>query len=275
MRLPFTKMHGAGNDFVVLDRRHDAEPLADSLIRLLGDRHRGVGCDQLLTIEPPRTPGAVLAYGIWNGDGSRAGQCGNGARCVAAWARRAGLLAHGEHWLFDSPSGVVTVRDRGVDGFEIDMGVPRFDAAAVGFVDDGRGQQLPLDGLTWRFDIVSMGNPHAVLQVDALDRAPVAALGAALQSDRRFRAGVNVGVAEVLSPQSLRLRVVERGVGETLACGSGACAAVAALRRRGLLEASVAVQLPGGTLSIAWAGEGESLRMCGPATFVFEGVLNA
>jgi diaminopimelate epimerase len=275
MRLAFTKMHGAGNDFVVLDRRDAVEPLSDALIRLLGDRHRGVGCDQLLTIEPPRSPGAVLAYGIWNGDGSRAGQCGNGARCVAAWARRAGLLEGGGPWLFDSPSGVVTVRDRGVDGFEIDMGVPRFDAAAVGFVDDGRGQRLVMDSLTWAFDIVSMGNPHAVLLVDDLDHAPVAALGAALQGDGRFADGVNVGVAQRVSPRGLRLRVVERGAGETLACGSAACAAVAALRQRGMLEASVAVRLPGGTLSIDWPGEGKSLRMCGPAAFVFEGVLNA
>jgi len=275
VRLAFTKMHGAGNDFVVLDRRAAVEPLPDAVIRLLGDRHRGVGCDQLLTIEPPRSSSAVLAYGIWNSDGSRAGQCGNGARCVAAWARRAGLLDRGEHWVFDSPSGVVTVRDRGAEGFEIDMGVPGFDPAAVGFVDDGSGPQRVVDDITWRFDLVSMGNPHAVLQAEALDRAPVAALGAALQADRRFRDGVNVGVAEVLSPQALRLRVVERGAGETLACGSGACAAVAALRRRVLLADAVAVHLPGGTLFIEWPGEGEPLRMRGPATFVFEGVLNA
>jgi diaminopimelate epimerase len=275
MPLAFSKMHGAGNDFVVLDRRLAQAPLDPALIRLLGDRHRGVGCDQLLTIEPPRSSAAVLAYGIWNADGSAAGQCGNGARCVAAWARRAGLLVRGAAWVFDSPSGPVTVRDRGVEGFEIDMGVPRFDAAAVGFRDDGRGTRCVLDGRTWEFALVSMGNPHAVVAVDDLDAAPVAALGAALQADPRFADGVNVGVAAVLSPQALRLRVVERGVGETLACGSGACAAVAALQRQGRLLPAVAVHLPGGTLHIDWPGEGAPLRMRGPATFVFEGVLDA
>lgn len=274
MRLAFTKMHGAGNDFVVLDRRSDPSPLPAALIARLCDRHVGVGCDQLLTIEPPRSPGAVLAYGIWNSDGSRAAQCGNGARCVAAWAQRAGLLADGAEWTFDSPSGAVGVCIT-ANGFEIAMGVPDFRDAAVGFRDDGNGRHCMLDDARWDFDLVSMGNPHAVVAVDDLDRAPVAALGAALQGDPRFTDGVNVGIASVRSLHALRLRVVERGVGETLACGSGACAAVAVLQRRGLLQSPVAVELPGGTLHIDWPGGDAPLRMRGPAAFVFEGVLDA
>jgi diaminopimelate epimerase len=272
MALGFCKMHGAGNDFVLIDRRDAPRPLPPAQVRQLCDRHRGIGCDQLLTIEAPRSAAAVLAYGIWNRDGSRAGQCGNGARCVAAWARRAGLVSDGD-WVFDSPSGPVDVC-LGEGPICIGMGVPQFDAAAVGFVDDDRPRQLALGDRSLPFALVSMGNPHAVLVVDNVAEVPLADWGGALQNDPRFADGCNVGVAEVVDRGHIRLRVFERGAAETLACGSGACAAVAVLRRAGRLDAEVAVDLPGGRLQIAWPGEGAPLRMAGPAEFVFEGVID-
>ena len=271
MRVVFHKMHGAGNDFVVLDRRDAAGPLSPAQIGLICDRHRGIGCDQLLTIEPPHTPGSALAYRIWNTDGSRAGQCGNGARCVAAWARREGLV-DGDMLAMDSPAG--TVRARFLDDdIELELGVPDFRASAVPFLAAGAAAVVHHGGREWPFTVLSMGNPHAVIEVEDAAAAPVASLGAALQADPRFPDSCNVGFAEVVDERHLRLRVFERGVGETLACGSGACAAVAALVRRGRLGRDVRVDLPGGRLIIDWPGEGQPVRMRGPATFVFQGVI--
>lgn len=270
-RLAFSKMHGAGNDFVLLDRRGRA-PLAAGRIRELADRHRGIGFDQLLTIEAARSPQAAFAYGIWNTDGSPAGQCGNGARCVAAWARRQGLVEAARFWM-DSPSGPVEARFRD-DGIAIDMGRPRFEAEAVPFLGDPADATVLFEGRAWPFRVASMGNPHALLVVDAVATAPVAALGARLQDDPRFPDRCNVGFAERVSRTQIRLRVFERGVGETLACGSGACAAAALLIRAGQLEREVAVDLPGGRLHVRWPDDDASIEMRGPATFVFEGVLD-
>ncbi len=269
--LRFSKLHGAGNDFVVIDRRDACVPLDPALIHRLCDRHRGVGCDQLLTIEPPRTPGAALAYGIWNTDGSPAGQCGNGARCVAAWARRAGIIDVGEA-LLDSPSGTVRAH-AGDDGtIAIDLQVPEFAPQAIPLnaVATDRYQAL-IDGEPIEFGAVSLGNPHAVIVVDDVSSTDVARIGRALQQDPRFPDRCNVGFAQIVDRGRIRLRVFERGVGETLACGSGACAAVAVLRRRGLLDARVAVELPGGTLQIFWPEAAAPMRMAGPTAFVFEG----
>ena len=274
--LRFTKMHGAGNDFVVLDLRDGrAAPDAD-LCRALADRHMGVGCDQILTIEAPRSANAVASYRIRNSDGSHAQQCGNGARCIAAWLVRDGAApAHGD-FAIDSPAGVHAVARDAQGRFEIDMGAPEFAPAKIplsGFANDQDEYALEHDGETLRFGAVSMGNPHAVIEVDAVDLAPVGHAGPWLQRSHAFPESVNVGFAQVLAPDRIRLRVYERGVGETLACGSGACAAMAVLARRGRVDAAngVAVALPGGELRITYDADGGRIAMSGPAAFVFEG----
>ncbi len=271
-RLRFTKMHGAGNDFVVLDLRDGSPPPSPSLCRVLADRHTGVGCDQILTIEPPRSAGAVAAYGIWNADGSPSRQCGNGARCVAAWLVRDGAVS-GDRFVLDSPAGSHAVEALGNGEFRIAMGVPQFAPQAVplrGFDQAQDEYALDLRGEPVRFGAVSMGNPHAVIEVDGVDAAPVAALAPRLQADATFPESANVGFAEVVSRRRIRLRVYERGVGETLACGSGACAAVAVLARRGRVEREVVVSLPGGELRIAWPDDQAQVSMSGPAAFVFD-----
>ena len=277
----FTKMHGAGNDFVVLDLRDGAPAPTPAACARIADRHAGVGCDQLLTVEAPREFGSVASYRIWNADGSPAGQCGNGARCIAAWLVRAGAAPASGAFAIDSPHFTHRVeRDPG-GGFVVDMGAPRFAPAQVpmaGVEAQGDAYALDLDGAPVRFGAVSMGNPHAVVEVDDAAGAAVADIGRALQASALFPQSVNVGFAQVLAPDRIRLRVYERGAGETLACGSGACAAVAVLARRGRVDAArpVAVELPGGTLSIRYDrsddGEGRIL-MGGPAVFVFEGIL--
>ncbi|MET1023890.1 MAG: diaminopimelate epimerase [Pseudoxanthomonas sp.] len=270
--LRFSKMHGAGNDFVVLDLRGGAPAPDATLAARLADRHTGVGCDQLLTIEAPHDPASVASYRIWNSDGSPAGQCGNGARCVAAWLVRDGV-ADPDAFQMESPAGVHQVR-RTPAGFAVAMGVPRWQPAQVplaGFEGEQPAYSVHVDGVSTVFGAVSMGNPHAVVQVVDVATAPVSILGPALQAHAAFPASVNVGFAQVISRQRIALRVFERGVGETLACGSGACAAAVVLMRAGLVERSVSVALPGGTLLIDWPDEGAEVVMSGPAAFVFEG----
>ena len=274
----FTKMHGAGNDFVVLDLRGALPAPTPEVCARLGDRHFGVGCDQILTIEPPRNAGSIAAYRIWNADGSASGQCGNGARCVAAWLVRDGAAPADAGFAIESPAGVHPVRHDGVGGFIIDMGAPRFAPADIPLAGvDGEHAEytLAIDGETLCFGAVSMGNPHAVIEVADVDAADVARIGQAVQASAMFPASANVGFAQVLAPDRIRLRVFERGVGETLACGSGACAAVAVLARRGRVQADaeVAVDLPGGTLRIRNDTAANSVFMAGPAAFVFEGNL--
>jgi diaminopimelate epimerase len=279
--LRFTKMHGAGNDFVVLDLRDGGLPPTPALSRALADRHTGVGCDQILTVERPRSAGAIASYRIWNADGSNAAQCGNGARCIAAWLVRDGT-AHDARFVLDSPSGSHAVERLADGGFRVAMGVPQFAPQALplaGFneaqdeyaldvvVDAGSGARA--QGV--RFGAVSMGNPHALVEVDDIARAPVATLGPALQAQAAFPDSVNVGFAEVDARDRIRLRVYERGAGETLACGSGACAAAAILIRRGRVDRDVAVLLPGGELRIGWRDDNAPITMSGLATFVFEG----
>ncbi len=272
MTLHFSKMHGIGNDFVVVDCRSAPLDLSAAEIRRVADRHRGVGFDQLLTIERADRADCVWRYDIYNQDGSHAGQCGNGARCVALWLQRAGVLPSGAVRL-QSPSGVIDVEMRDDRSVRVDMGVPQFAPAKIPLRVDVEADSYTLEiaGQTMNFGAVSMGNPHAVIRVDDIETAPVATLGAALEHSAHFPQRCNVGFVEIVAYDHVRLRVWERGVGETLACGSGACAAVAVLRRQKLVDDKVRVSLPGGDLQLEWAGPGQSMYMSGTAEFVFEG----
>lgn len=275
MALKFSKMHGAGNDFVVIDRRADTVPLDPGLVQAIADRHTGVGFDQLLSIE--RTPRADChaAYRIHNADGSSARQCGNGVRCLAAWLYRAepGLPAV---LRLDGPAGVVACTRLDDGRIRVDMGVPSFAPDALPFLAEAEAPAytLEVDAAVLSIGIAAIGNPHAVIEVASVAEAPVARIGAQVESHPRFPDRANVGFAEVVADHAIRLRVFERGVGETLACGSGACAAAAVLIRRGRVRSPLAVTLPGGTLQIDWPGEGQPLSMSGPAAFVFEGTWN-
>lgn len=275
-RLHFCKMHGAGNDFVIVDGRQ-LPALDPALVRVLADRHRGVGCDQLISIERASRADAVAAYRIWNSDGSVARQCGNGARCVAAWLQREDARL-GPHIRLESPSGLIEVQALGDGRYRLDLGRPSFAHARIPFLPssatvaiDALRFRLDLDGETVIFAPCGMGNPHAVIEVDDLATAPVERLAQRLQARPEFPGGVNVGFAQVRAPDAIDLRVYERGVGETLACGSGACAAAAVLIRSGRISRSPAVHLPGGRLDIDWLDDSAPIHMAGPTTFVFSG----
>jgi diaminopimelate epimerase len=273
MALRFSKMHGSGNDFVVIDSRDGALALSPSLIRAMADRHTGVGFDQLLSVEPARDGRSAFYYGIWNADGSPSGQCGNGVRCVAAWLHRAGALEIGQTVQIESPSGPVAVRLADAHRVTVDMGEPIFDPPRIPFdaAQAASHYTIDVDGQALEIGAVSMGNPHAVVAVDDLTAPELARRGPALTGHARFREGANAGFVQIVNRAHVRLRVHERGAGWTLACGTGACAAVAVLRQRGEVDAQVQVDLPGGSLRIAWNGPGERLWMTGPASFVFEG----
>jgi len=271
VKLRFAKMHGIGNDFVIVDCRTQPFSLSPAQIAKIGDRHFGVGFDQLLTIESAPDSTSAFRYGIYNIDGSRAMQCGNGVRCVAAWLRRAGALGAGMTRL-QSPSGPVAVELLDDDDVRVNMGVPRFAPEQVPLdLPAADPYRLRIANADVEFGAVSMGNPHALIEVADVASAPLESLGTALSTNVHFPQGCNVGFAQVLDRARIRLRVWERGAGATLACGSGACAAVAILRRRGKLDATVAVELPGGTLQIQWDDSGAPVWMRGPAQFVFEG----
>ncbi len=274
MALPFTKMHGLGNDFVVLDARAGPLPIDSATIVAMADRHTGIGFDQLLVIEAADDPGCLARYAIVNADGSAAEQCGNGARCIGAWLHRAGTFAIGADARLQSPAGPVGVRLLDAATVAVEMGEPDFEPTRIPFDATATADTHPVEIEGERLSIaaVSMGNPHAVLEVDDIDHPRIDRLGPALATHPRFPRGANAGFAQVLDPRSIRLRVHERGAGWTRACGSGACAAVAALHRRGRVADTVRVQLPGGELVIEWQGPGHTLWMTGPATFVFDGV---
>jgi diaminopimelate epimerase len=271
MKLRFTKMHGAGNDFVIVDCRRTPLALDAKRITHLGDRHFGVGFDQLLTIEPARDPSCAFAYGIYNSDGSLARQCGNGVRCVATWLHRAGAVGVGELQL-QSPSGPVSITVGDDGSVRAGMGLARFAPDDIPLrLPAADPYRLSIIGSEVEFGAVSMGNPHAVIEVADAASAPLATLGAALSTDAHFPQGCNVGFVQIVDRARVRLRVWERGAGATLACGTGACAAVVVLRRRGKLDADVAVELPGGTLQIHWPSADAAVTMAGPTQFVFEG----
>ena len=270
MRLPFSKMHGIGNDFVVADATRSPLPDAGQ-IRRLADRHEGVGCDQVLMAVPPTDLGHDLGVVIFNADGSRAAQCGNGMRCMAVFARERGLVASDEI-RFETPGGCVLATVGGAGSVRVRLGVPRLEPGEIPIAASRRAASYRLDigDDEVRFAAVSMGNPHAVVRVPDVAVASVARVGAALQANPFFPEGVNVGFAQVVARDRLRLRVFERGVGETRACGSGACAAVVAGRLSGALDERTQVDLPGGRLRIEWEGEGEAVWMTGPTAWVFD-----
>ncbi|MCW8918270.1 MAG: diaminopimelate epimerase [Gammaproteobacteria bacterium] len=274
MLINFTKMHGLGNDFVVVDAISQPITFTPRQVRALADRRLGIGCDQLLLVEHALNPGVDFRYRIFNADGSEVQQCGNGARCFARFVRDKGLSGKDEI-VVETASGIITLYIEGDGMVRVNMGVPNFAPASLPF-HAAREQlvyELELGGDTLPLGAVSMGNPHVVLEVADIARAPVATLGPQLEAHPLFPERVNVGFMQVISRQQIRLRVYERGAAETLACGTGACAAVAVGRRWGLLGEEVTVTLPGGELRIRWPGEGEALWMSGPAVTVFEGTI--
>ncbi len=277
MRLKFSKMHGAGNDFVVIDGVHQAIDFSPARWRALADRHFGIGADQMLLVEPSSQPGVDFRYRIFNADGGEVEQCGNGARCFVRFVHDRGLTSK-RAIRVETLAGIIEPRLEDDGRVSVDMGPPRFGLDEVPFVPgdlvaEREGADclwlLPVGAHTRRLSVLSMGNPHAVQVVADVDAAPVTGEGALIENHPAFPKRVNAGFMQVVSPHRIRLRVWERGAGETLACGTGACAAVVAGIRRGLLRAPVDVETRGGLLSISW--EGGSVIMTGPATHVFEG----
>lgn len=272
MHFQFTKMQGLGNDFVLLDAREQPLSPSPAQLRQLADRRYGVGCDQILLIDTPSLPDATVRYRVFNADGSPAQHCGNGVRCVARYLGLHDGLPPGS--LRVEIGGRDYELQLGVDGMvRVDMGEPDFTPAALPLRVAAAAARYPYEfgGKDWAFGAVSMGNPHAVLEVPDVDNAPVGTLGPALQAEAMFPERVNVGFMQVLDAGQIRLRVFERGAGETPACGTGACAAVAVGRQWGRLGDRVTVRLPGGELVIDWQGPGHRLWMSGPAVSVFEG----
>lgn len=272
MRLRFSKMHGLGNDFVVIDGVGQSVRLTPEKIRHIADRNFGVGCDQILLVETPENPDVDFRYRIFNCDGSEVENCGNGARCFAVFVRERKLT--GKNVIkVETAGGLIELRVQQDEQVSVDMGAPRLQPAQVPFVADAQAVTYPLEVAGNRYDIsaVSMGNPHCVLVVDNVKTAPVVELGPLIENHARFPARVNAGFMQVVSRTEINLRVFERGVGETLACGTGACGAVVAGRLRGLLDQQVTVNLPGGSLHIEWPGESQSVIMTGPAVTVFHG----
>ena len=271
----FTKMHGLGNDFVVLDGTQAPVSLDEVSARAIADRHFGIGCDQILIVEAARSASADFGYRILNSDGSESGQCGNGARCFARYVREQGLTDKHEI-VVDVRDGQMVLESLGDEHYRVALGIPAFDPADIPLSGFDTADEYRLDdvaGRTIRFAALSIGNPHAVLRVDDIDSADVESVGPALESHPAFPERVNVGFMQVVTPQHIRLRVYERGAGETLACGSGAAAAAIVGMRAGVLEPSVAVELPGGTATVDWAGEGRQVYLSGPAERVFDGEL--
>ncbi len=272
IRLKFTKMQGLGNDFVMLDGVRQRIELSPAQIARLADRHFGVGCDQVLLVERPSRADVDFRYRIFNADGAEVEQCGNGARCFVHFVRDRGLTAK-RTIRVETLGGVIEPTLEADGQVRVDMGVPRFESDAIPFVGDSATatQSLDVAGESVTISALSMGNPHAVQLVPDVEAAPVAAQGPLLERHPHFPRGVNASYMQVVDRANIRLRVWERGAGETLACGTGACAAVVAGIRRGLLDSTVRVGTRGGELAIRWDGPGEPVLMTGPATTVFEG----
>ena len=275
MKLKFTKMHGAGNDFVVIDGVRQDIYLTAEQIRLLADRHFGVGCDQILLVERSQNDEADFRYRIFNADGGEVEQCGNGARCFVRFVHDHKLTSKREI-VVETKSGLISPRLEDDGRVTVNMGAPIFEAARIPFTSDSDAIIQPLDvnGETVQITAVSIGNPHAVQVVDDIQQASVATLGPLIESHPRFPRRVNVGFMQVVDRGHIKLRVYERGTGETMSCGTGACAAVVSGIRRGLLDNVVQVATHGGLLSISWAGAGAPVMMTGPAITVFDGEIN-
>ena len=274
MNLRFTKMHGLGNDFVVINAIEQSVELNPDYCRRIADRHFGIGCDQILLVEAPRDPKSNFNYRIFNADGTEVEQCGNGARCFARFVREQGLTR--ENMInVTTFSGRITlyIEDDGM--IRVNMGIPRFLPEQIPFQAEKQTSQYLLDvnGEQLTICALSMGNPHAVMQVEQVDLAPVARLGPLIENHPRFPQRVNVGFMQILSRKKIKLRVFERGSGETLACGSGACAAVVSGQIQSLLDEEVEVNLPGGKLMINWQGDNNPVWMRGPASSVYQGYI--
>ena len=272
MQVSFTKMQGLGNDFIVIDARHQPFTPSPELVRQLSHRRTGIGFDQALVLESPRQPGSAAFYRILNADGSEVEQCGNGARCIARFLDPGG---EGQELLLESIGGMVTARVLEDGNVLVNMGEPHFLPRDIPLQAEQEQDRytLDLEGKQLQVGAVSMGNPHAVLQVEDVDAAPVAQLGPAISGHPRFPQKANAGFMEIAGKSTLKLRVHERGVGETLACGTGACAAAVMAMRWGEIDETVDVLLPGGRLQVSWRGPGQPVWMSGPAAFVFEGTI--
>lgn len=272
MELEFTKMHGLGNDFIVINGLERTVQLTGEQIRFLSDRHFGIGCDQLLLIEPAGSAGADVRYRIFNADGEEAQQCGNGARCIADFLHRREIITK-DVIAAETARGPIHIYRLDDGGYRVDMGRPRFEPAEIPMLAEARSEHyaITLPETVVKLYAVSMGNPHAILTVDNVDTAAVASLGPQIQERPEFPEGVNVGFMQILDRSHIRLRVYERGAGETLACGSGACAAAVAGIAAGGLDNEVDVGLKGGHLLIRWEEGGEPVWMSGPATMVYTG----
>ena len=274
MKLKFTKMHGLGNDFIVIDGVNQKVEITPELARAWADRHFGIGCDQILLVEAADNSAADFKYRIWNSDGGEVEQCGNGARCFAKFVRDKGLTNRDEICV-ETKKGIISPRLEAGGNVTVDMGAPVFEPDQIPF--EGTTdviQPLEVQGETVQISVVSMGNPHAVQVVDNVETAAVLTQGPLIEHHPQFPERVNVGYMQILNPHAIKLRVWERGAGETLACGTGACAAVVSGIRRNLLQSPVAVSMHGGTLKISWDGDGKAVLMTGPAIAVFEGEIN-
>ena len=272
MQIQFSKMHGLGNDFVVIDLITQRFKLKPHHIRKIADRHFGIGCDQVLTVEIPTQPDVDFCYRIYNAEGSEVEQCGNGARCFARFIRDKRLTGK-QKIKVETLAGIIELELTENRQVRVDMGEPILDPKRIPFTADQQATDyaLDIDGSAWQVGAVSMGNPHVILPVADVDTAPVKSIGPITESHPRFPQRVNVGFMQLVDRDTIRLRVFERGVGETLACGTGACAAVVSGIVQGKLNSTVTVHLPGGSLSIRWQGPGQPVIMTGPATTVFEG----
>ena len=275
MDILFSKMHGLGNDFVVIDAINQQIRLSPDQIRFIADRHLGVGCDQLLLVEPPTDDSVLFTYRIFNSDGNEVEQCGNGARCFARFVSEKNLTRE-TNIPVATNSGRIILRleDNGL--VTVNMGVPRFEPEQIPFVSTSRAERysIDVDGRNIEVGVTSMGNPHVVMLVDDVNTAQVETLGPLLESHSRFPKRVNVGFMQIVDQNKIKLRVYERGVGETQACGTGACAAMVIARCWKLVNENVQVTLTGGTLNISWAAEGQPVMMTGPAQTVFEGSIS-
>ncbi len=274
MNLSFTKMHGLGNDFVVIDAINQSVNLSPEQIRFIADRHRGIGCDQLLLVEASHSPDVDFRYRIFNADGGEVDQCGNGARCFAQFVVEKGLTQKTQISV-ETASGVIRPQLEADGQVTVDMGMPRFTPGSLPFdmkVEKNR-YLIAVNDEEVEIGVVSMGNPHAVVWVDDIATAPVIHLGSAIENHESFPQRVNVGFMQIVSREHIRLRVFERGAGETQACGTGACAAMAVAHRWGMVDDAVSVELPGGRLLIRWPGEESPLLMTGPTQTVFTGAI--